>query len=40
MDIDKLYPYDTSRSGVCTPLNQISHTGQVHAEAHKSNRSP
>ena len=40
MDIDKLYPYDTSRGSTCTPLNQVSHTGQANAEEHKSNRSP
>ena len=40
MDIDKLYPYDISRGSMCTPLNQVSPTGQVNVEAHKSNKSP
>lgn len=40
MDINKSYPYDISRGRMCTPLAQVSHTGQFDVEAHKSNRSP
>lgn len=33
MDIDKPYPYDTSKSSMCSPLNQVSHTGR-HTQKH------
>lgn len=39
MDIDKHDPYDISGGSMCTPLNQVSHIGQVNVDAHKSNRS-